>query len=68
MVHRDYVEQGFPFFLTLVLDNHPLPDVHLTNVAVQKTSPDYHPKKVRKFGFCPLGIVSGTGLGGEVEC
>ncbi|XP_059887057.1 probable tubulin polyglutamylase TTLL9 isoform X2 [Delphinus delphis] len=27
--------------------------VHLTNVAVQKTSPDYHPKKVRNLGFCP---------------
>lgn len=30
---------------TLALDRQPLPDVHLTNVAVQKTSPDYHPKK-----------------------
>ncbi|KAM7327092.1 hypothetical protein ACRRTK_013459 [Alexandromys fortis] len=29
----------------LALDHQPLPDVHLTNVAVQKTSPDYHPKK-----------------------
>ncbi|PNI89248.1 TTLL9 isoform 11, partial [Pan troglodytes] len=26
--------------------------VHLTNVAVQKTSPDYHPKKVAPGGQC----------------
>ncbi|XP_023379059.1 probable tubulin polyglutamylase TTLL9 [Pteropus vampyrus] len=39
------VMSGFSFFPMLVLDDHPLPDVHLTNVAVQKTSPDYHPKK-----------------------
>ena len=49
------MEQGSSFSLALVLDYQPLPDVHLTNVAVQKTSPDYHPKKVRKLGFCPPG-------------
>lgn len=47
--------QGWSFVFTLVLNHQPLPDVHLTNVAVQKTSPDYHPKKVRKLGFCPPG-------------
>ncbi|PNJ57354.1 TTLL9 isoform 10, partial [Pongo abelii] len=26
--------------------------IHLTNVAVQKTSPDYHPKKVAPGGQC----------------
>ena len=47
------MEQGSPFLFTLVLDHLRLPDVHLTNVAVQKTSPDYHPKKVRKLCFGP---------------
>lgn len=47
------MEQDSLFLSTLILDHQPLPDVHLTNVAVQKTSPDYHPKKVSKLGSCP---------------
>ncbi|XP_031228170.1 probable tubulin polyglutamylase TTLL9 isoform X4 [Mastomys coucha] len=41
-VAQRYVENPY---LIGALDHQPLPDVHLTNVAVQKTSPDYHPKK-----------------------
>lgn len=47
------MEQDSLFLSIWILDHQPLPDVHLTNVAVQKTSPDYHPKKVSKLGFCP---------------
>lgn len=38
------MEQGSLFLSTLALTTTSS-DVHLTNVAVQKTSPDYHPKK-----------------------
>ena len=52
------MEQDSPFLSALARDHEPLLDVHLTNVAVQKTSPDYHPKKVRKLGFRPPGTTS----------
>lgn len=61
------MEQDSLFLSTLILDHQPLPDVHLTNVAVQKTSPDYHPKKVSKLGFCPPHSPWG-GWGDEWEC
>lgn len=54
LVSGGYMAQGSSLF-ALVLDHQPHPDVHLTNVAVQKTSPDYHAKKVRKLGFCLPG-------------
>lgn len=55
------------FLCMLALDHQPLPDVHLTNVAVQKTSPDYHPKKVRKLAICPPSGPSGWDKQSDME-